>query len=114
MNEKLQAAVIQALESVQKGMPEYWQQLVAENATRNLWIGCIFSLSSLISLIIASLLGKSIYNSKQEDKVLDEIIKPFAFGITFAGFIFMTCGAVSHISDYLAPNVALIEIIKSK
>jgi len=114
MNEKLQAAVIQALESVQKGMPEYWQQLVTENATRNLWIGCILSISSLIFLIIASILGTSICNSIQKDEVLDEIIKPFAFGITLVTLICMTCGAISHISDYLAPNVALIEIIKSK
>ena len=115
MNEKLQAAVIQALESVQKGMPGYWQQLVAENADKNLCLGCLFSILSLLLLILSILLVKSIYNNRQHELYeLIGIIKIFVSGFADAGCIIALITAINHISNYYAPNIALIEIIKSK
>lgn len=112
MNEKLQTAVIQALESVQKGMPGYWQQLVTENTNRDLFSGIFCLVISIIAFILLALCINRLFKEDLEEGPTPSIVfKIFAV----LGLLFIVVGTMinsyGHISDYYAPNISLIETI---
>jgi hypothetical protein len=116
MNEKLQEAIIKALEGIQKNTPELWNNLAHQIWVKN-WVmtgvGGLFLILIIVITILAVKKAIPFYKDNGGDP---DVGLPLFFGSLLAIFMVSYCtnSVIANLESALAPDFALIQIIRGK
>lgn len=116
MNEKLQEAIIKALEGIQKNTPELWNNLAHQIWVRNCVMTGVWGLFLILFIVITILAGKKFIPYYKDNVGDPDVTVPLFFGSLVVLFMVSCCihSVLGNLESALAPDFALIQIIRGK